>query len=481
MKTIKLTRKEHRGRVCIFLHFPYDQSFDKMVRSFPGRIWSQTESGWYVVELENSVRDIIMHFKGYFTIDYTALSNNRAVVRSDETAAFTDGAINRPEMGTSDNQEVVITHDERSGLIKIEFEYNEVILRLVRQLEGRWYNPETRDWTAWDNQANISWLSESLDRYGIRYTINSGPALEVNPLAKERKKMNSKIIAVSLSKHSEGELEKLRSYLSRIRYSERTIENYVHQVSRFLRYHKNISAAEIESEHIIEYIEEAIIGLSYSGSLQNIFISSLKKFFQANLGHIPEFPEFRRPNKGRSLPKIFSKEEITRIINATRNPKHRMALLMIYSCGLRRSEMINLRIDDLDFGRKLVILYNAKGKKDRVVPLTEKLILSVDKYLAAYSPVDFFIEGKPGFRYSAESLARILDSSKVRAGIKRKGSLHSLRHSYATHLHEKGIDIRYLQELLGHKSSKTTEIYTHVSRRELSKIGSPLDDLDITE
>ena len=160
------------------------------------------------------------------------------------------------------------------------------------------------------------------------------------------------------------------------------------------------------------------------------------------------------------------------------NIKHRTMLSLIYACGLRRSELLNLRPLNVDSKRNLLLILNSKGKKDRVVPISDNIVEMLRNYYKMYKPKVWLFEGqKAGDQYSEESLAKVLKQACIKAGIKKPVTLHWLRHSYATHLLESGTDLRYIQELLGHKSSKTTEIYTHVSTKSLQNIKSPFDEL----
>ncbi len=186
-----------------------------------------------------------------------------------------------------------------------------------------------------------------------------------------------------------------------------------------------------------------------------------------------------RPRKSRTLPKVFSKEEVKRILNATRNTKHKLLLWMIYSCGLRRSEITNILLPDLDRDRGVLHIREGKGRVDRIVPVSGKVWEKLDEYIDGFHPSKYLFEGQSGGRYSAESVYRVFKQALHKAGIKKDVGVHSLRHSYATHLHESGLDIRYIQELLGHKSTRTTEIYTHVSRRNLVQVRSPIEDIDV--
>jgi integrase/recombinase XerD len=152
---------------------------------------------------------------------------------------------------------------------------------------------------------------------------------------------------------------------------------------------------------------------------------------------------------------------------------------MIYSCGLRRSEVTNIRLRDLDRERGILNVIEAKGMVDRIVPVSTKVWEKIDEYFESYRPVIYLFEGQAGGRYSSESVYRVFKEALRKAGIRKEVGVHALRHSYATHLHENGLDIRYIQELLGHKSTRTTEIYTHVSRRNLIAVRSPIEDLDL--
>ncbi len=168
------------------------------------------------------------------------------------------------------------------------------------------------------------------------------------------------------------------------------------------------------------------------------------------------------------------------MIRATTNIKHRTMLSLIYGCGLRSSELLNIRPNDVASKRGLLIIRQAKGKRDRVVPISDNTIEMLRAYYLAYRPKIWLFEGQiRGQKYSSRSLQMILKHALRKTGIRKPATLHWLRHSYATHLMEAGTDLRYIQELLGHKSSKTTEIYTHVSNYSIQRIKSPLDTLDI--
>ena len=201
-------------------------------------------------------------------------------------------------------------------------------------------------------------------------------------------------------------------------------------------------------------------------------------FFKTIKGSKLITEQIERPRPEHKLPNVLSKEEIAAILAAPKNPKHKAMLSLIYACGLRRSELLNLKPANIDSKRHLLIILNSKGKKDRVIPISDKLIEMLRAYYIMYKPKEWLFEGQnANEQYSETSLQKVLKMAVETAKIKKLVTLHWLRHSYATHLLESGVDLRYIQELLGHSSSKTTEIYTHVTEKSLQKIKSPFDDL----
>ena len=190
-----------------------------------------------------------------------------------------------------------------------------------------------------------------------------------------------------------------------------------------------------------------------------------------------ELFDLPRPKKPELLPTILSQNQIIRLFASITNIKHKAIIMTCYAAGLRVSEVVNLKIRDIDSERMMIHVRAAKGKKDRMVPLSKKLLDTLREYFKQYKPKDYLFEGDKKTAYSTRSVQLILAAAKQKAGIIKKGSIHSLRHSYATHLMEAGIDVRFIQDFLGHNSLNTTMRYTHVSQRNIGNIGSPLDKL----
>ena len=206
----------------------------------------------------------------------------------------------------------------------------------------------------------------------------------------------------------------------------------------------------------------------------------IKLYYQKIEKRQLKIEEIERPRKYRPLPKVISKQVVEQMLVSIPNFKHKTALTLVYACGLRRSEILNLKLMDLDSKRKTLTVINGKGQKDRVLPLSDKLMDMIIKYYKMYRPKKYLIEGQsPGEQYSETSIENIFHKYLGKIIKNHSFTLHCLRHSYATHLLEAGVSLRYIQELLGHKSSKTTEIYTWVSMTGLQKIKNPTDDFDL--
>jgi len=285
-------------------------------------------------------------------------------------------------------------------------------------------------------------------------------------------------VFIRLSQEAEYDLTRYRGWLESHRYSPNTVRTYTTMMEAFLKFVSPKAATECEANDLVRMVNEYILPRGLSYSYQNQLISAVKKFYKEICHEKIDPGTFTRPRARHKLPNVLSKEEVKRILEAPTNEKHRVMLSIIYGCGLRRSEVIMLEPDDIDRDRMLLTVRQSKGFKDRIVPVSAKLVKMVDNYLERYRPVLYLFEGqRQGDRYSATSVEKVFTMACQRAEIKKKITLHGLRHSYATHLLEAGTDLRYIQELLGHKSSKTTEIYTHVTEKSIQKIRTPFDDL----
>ena len=263
-------------------------------------------------------------------------------------------------------------------------------------------------------------------------------------------------------------------------YSPSTVRTYRGELMAFLQVLGKHSAKELSTEDVKRYLLKCMKeGLSEN--TMHSRINALKFYYEQALGREKFFLDIPRPKKPSQLPKVLGEQEIRRLFNAVTNKKHKAILFTAYSAGLRVSEVVNLKLRDVDSDRMQLFVERAKGKKDRLVTLSPVLLDVLRAYLKEQTPKPgvYLFEGAEasGIPYSARSAQKIFQMARMKAGILKEVSFHSLRHSFATHVLEKGIDIRYIKELLGHFNIKTTERYLHVKKDLLVNIVSPLDDI----
>lgn len=261
------------------------------------------------------------------------------------------------------------------------------------------------------------------------------------------------------------------------KYSTNTIDTYISCLKRF-QYFIESSDTEINEQSIKEYLLY-LSEKNYSRSSINQHINAIKFYLEKVLNQPRRTYYIDRPRKEKKLPSVLSKAEVQKIFRQVENIKHKTILTLIYSSGLRISELINLKIEHIDSDRMLIHIKDSKGAKDRMVPLSIKVLELMRSYYKQYDPVTYLFNGEENIQYSATSIRKILHRAARKAFIKKNVTPHTLRHSYATHLLESGIDLRYIQTILGHSSVKTTEVYTHVTTKNLQNIKSPIDEMQL--
>ncbi len=271
--------------------------------------------------------------------------------------------------------------------------------------------------------------------------------------------------------------ERYRETLVTMRYSEATRENYLSQFKAFLLFIQPKGISEFDDRDIHRYMVYLVENRNVSLSTQNQAINSIKFYLEHVLQGERKVYHVDRPRKDWKLPTVLSEPELQALFYHTRNVKHRCILFLIYSAGLRISELLNLKKIDIDPQRGVIYIRSGKGAKDRITLLSKIAYEYLSYYLSLYTPQYFLFEGPSGAAYSSRSINHVIKRSAHIAGIKKRVSAHTLRHSFATHLLERGTDLRYIQSLLGHESSKTTERYAHVTKKGFEKLISPLDNL----
>jgi integrase/recombinase XerD len=272
-------------------------------------------------------------------------------------------------------------------------------------------------------------------------------------------------------------LEDLKRELRLRGYSPRTIKVYSGHIRAFLA-HIPLSAERARDEDVRSYLLHLVERKRVSRAYLNQTISAIKFLYGQVLDSPRAVARVPRPRAERKLPQVLSRPEVVRLLNAPRNPKHRALLLLAYSGGLRVSEVVRLRVEDIQGERGLIRVRGGKGGKDRYTTLSPLVLRALREYWRAFRPRTWLFPGeREGRHLTARSAQKVLDRSRERAGIRRGISMQTLRHSFATHLLEDGTDLRYVQELLGHSRPETTMIYTHVTQKDLARIPSPLDNI----
>ena len=360
-------------------------------------------------------------------------------------------------------------HREKKHL-GIKFNYNEDLLKIVRGLPNTrwsnskktWYTPYTKHHFRevkknFRNSAKIDWSSINIKSLNEDTTNTKRTRL----LSQDQKDM----------------LNGFYKYLKGKRYSKSTVDTYTFFVADFIDFHHQKPIKSLTNRDVELFIESVFIKRKYSISTQRQFISAMKVFKT----YYPEIAlnemNLVRPKKSKKIPTVLSQNEVLDLIRCTKNLKHRAIIALLYSCGLRISELINLKLADINIDRRQLHIKNSKGRKDRLVSLADSFLPLLSNYYLSYAPKTYFVEGSKGGKYSAESIRQFIKRNCKTANINKVVTPHTLRHSYATHLLENGTDIRYIQSLLGHSRPETTMIYTHVQRKDLMKITNPLDTI----
>jgi len=447
MKTIYVESVIHKNEKRIKLVFKFDPELVKQIKQLSGARWSQTLFCWHIPFRED-----------YLT--YLAeQSGNFEIVYKEPPVQLRGGL----KASNIERRKINVIYNKREGLyyIKIPFYKKDEI----KKLEGAWWHPGAKVWSVYANQENRHQLKEIFEQSNYILSFIKDEADTPKKTISKKKP-----IPELVEKKFEDEMI-IRNK------SHRTISTYKSLINSFLNYFQGSKIKILPAEKIREYILERLDVDHYSRSYQNQLINALKRYYE--YVHDREFEDFDlpRPKKRQRLPNVISREDIQKMLDITRNQKHKTILSILYGCGLRRNEIIELKLQDIDLNAKTITVHG-KGDKYRIVPIGKKLEQQIIKFIKSYLPKQYLFNGQNGLQYTGSSIGKLVKEKGRMSGIKKTVTPHALRHSFATHLLEAGVDLRIIQKLLGHSSSKTTEIYTHVSRTSILSINSPLEDMD---
>jgi len=351
-------------------------------------------------------------------------------------------------------------------ILKLYFMYNQAMIEAIKQLPLCRWNTTENCWTLPYSEQSVKYIHGFAVANGLEWLYREERKQKVLPPNRSE---------VRVRTNPETYLAKLRE----LRYSLNTIDTYTYMFRDFINYYPDKELGDITEEEIVLYLQYLVTERKVSTSYQNQAINAIKFYYERVLGGRRKVYMIERPREEKFLPEVLSQEEVTALLNATDNLKHKAILMTIYSGGLRISELINLKIKDIDSDRMQIRIEQAKGKKDRYTLLGQKTLEVLRSYVKQYQPQEWLFEGMNHGPYSETSIKKALRTVLDKTKITKHVSPHTLRHSFATHLLEMGTDLRYIQNLLGHQSSKTTEIYTHITVKGFDQIKNPLDRLDI--
>ena len=361
--------------------------------------------------------------------------------------------------------------------IGIQFHPNKIVQTVLKGLPGIKWSPEF----------NMAYLKNSPENLALIFEEFKGIAWINCALffPKNKSKLNNS--PVKMNDFRKKTVDKNyrpcpASYLQKLelkQYALSTAKTYVLLFEKFITHYKDHQLNCIDENDIREYMQ-LLVKQGKSHSYLNQMINSIKFYYEVVLEMPNRFYSIERPIKRTTLPKVISLEEVQAIINNTNNIKHKCIVSLLYSAGLRRSEILNLKLEDIDSKRMVITVKHGKGNKDRLTILSPSVLKDLRTYFKKWKPKTYLFESPNGKRYSPESVVKIIKNAAKKAKIMKNITPHMLRHSFATHLLENGTDLRYIQVLLGHNSSRTTEIYTQVATNQLKLIQSPIDMLNLS-
>ncbi|WP_439185565.1 tyrosine-type recombinase/integrase [Carboxylicivirga taeanensis] len=466
-------REGKKGNACV-LYFERDDAILKRIRQNGWIKWHPEFKAYAAPSNEHTIGHLIDVFDDIADINssyfHAKLEENVEQVTIGDTHYFTGILEKTVKQGTVT---LVPVSNEYGRFVVVTFKNGKTIINLLKSSKYAYWHKELR---AYVIQAKRSTLIGFLETMTSKLQVKIHNELSI---------VDYRILQLLFEQAYQKDIYfkscpiEYIKYMQLKAYSYNTINSYYYYVLRLLNCYRQNSLEQInqfDSDVINDYHQNMIGEKLYSEQTINQSVNAIKLYYKGFLGRDIQLDQVVRPKVGKSLPKVWSKEEIKRILNSIDNLKHKAILALIYGSGLRIGEVLKLRIEDVDSKRMRLRILGGKGKKDRYTIIGHYSLRLLRDYYKLYKPKQLLFEGQIGGQYSATSVSRILAKAIEKSGAPKRGGLHSLRHSFATHLLESGTDLRYIQELLGHNSSKTTEIYTYVSNKHIEKIKSPIDD-----
>ena len=477
--TITYTLIKHRGENRILLLFDYDVKKTARLKENTDARWSKTHKGWHIADTAANrtacklpPTDIIANNAN---IDIKILQKSKAALQNPTPTLPTI----LPTIFTDSNNErrIELLFDKRNQLLQLAVKKIKAVK--WNSVKACWHIACTK--ACFEELCSLTAGIAHVDKKQLSKQLHKIKTLQESTAdAPKRSTPKSSILLHTISHYNLQLLQTTMEHLQLKGYSTSTQKTYRNEIAVFLQTLKNIKADSLVTEDIRKYIHDCIHKQQLSENTIHSRLNALKFMYEQVLGHERFFVEIPRPKKHLQLPKVLGEEELRRLFASPKNLKHKAILFVAYSAGLRVSEVINLRLQDIDRERKQLFIHCSKGKKDRYVKLSPMVLDVLEQYykMSDVKPENYLFEGpEKGKPYSARSAQQIFSDARKKAGILKSLSFHNLRHSFATHLLEKGVDVIFIKEILGHFNIETTQRYLHVKKEFLINIESPLDDL----
>jgi integrase/recombinase XerD len=444
--SIHIVRAHHRNLAVLRLEFRFDAELVSKIKAIPGARWSKTMGCWYLPDSDES-SSYLQQLDG-ITLELPEIL---------------------PESKPADMKPGLRVIRISSKRIRIISRYDQELVRLIRTFPNYYYEADTKSWTLPHLDEIIDLLKKFSEKNG--YELKYQDEWAEKPMVKRTKEENYLQYVCPTA---------FMNKLKTLRYSEHTIRNYSSALKEFLYFFRGSDAKTLEYADIEKFLLYLIDSRRVSISYHNVSLGAIKFYFDQVLGKPEIVEKIERPRGEKVLPEVLSEEEVARLFNAVDNLKHKCILIAVYSAGLRLSEVVNLKLADIDSERMKIFVRAGKGRKDRYTVLSEGLLKLLREYYQVEKPMEWLFEGAAGGQYSTQSVQNIMREAVKAAGIRKHATVHTLRHSFATHMMESGTDLRYIQSLLGHNSIKTTEIYTHITTRGMDQLKSPFDRIKLS-
>lgn len=445
----------------IGITMPFETYLVEKMKQIQGARWSPSGKCWHIPYNKMAWEQFTNLFEG---IEYTI-----------------EKPIDSP-IATNEACIKVFLHPINSHYLRLQLPANYLTyLPIVKNIHGRRYDMEASCWDIPYTQLSLRFLDTYLrGKYVFEFSLKQ----DIPENLPNESLFLSKKHSLPVDNEKDGYIPAkyesavvaLEEQLRLKRYSFRTVKSYKNSFRLFLKYYDNIPPEDITEAQIRSYLSYKV-EQKISESYQNQIINGIKFYYEKVLMQERKTYYLPRPKKPEKLPNVLTEEEVVRFLQAVDNLKHKCMMMLIYSGGLRLGEVVNLRVADVNIAQMQLFVKGGKGKKDRATVLSVKALEMLKEYAKLYKPNDFLFEGQYGGQYSVRSVQNVFTEAKAKSEINPYATVHTLRHSFATHLLEHGTPLRYIQELLGHQSIKTTEIYTHITDKGRKNVKSPLDNL----